>query len=202
MKHEIHKLHGSSKGTGRRTDAVDDPGARIRAHSCHPVLLLLHQKSSSTGAIGDWLQRRGYDLDIRRPTLGEALPQSLDKHAGVIVFGGPMSANDNTPKVRSEIDWLALVLEQKIPYFGSCLGAQMMVSQLGGVVKRHEKALVEIGYHPIKATIAGKKLISNWPERCFHWHNEGFSLPTGSVALATGTRFKNQANISSVAKTN
>ncbi len=40
------------------------------------------------------LKAMGYDLDIRRPCLGDALPETMDGHAGAMIFGGPMSAND------------------------------------------------------------------------------------------------------------
>lgn len=178
-----------------RDKATKNPASTSDAdtRTTHPVLLLLHQKTSCAGAVGKWLESHGYLQDIRRPTLGEPLPESLDQHAGVIVFGGPMSANDDTPEMRNEIDWLTLVLEQKVPYFGICLGAQMMVRQLGGIVSPHKEALVEIGYHSISATTEGQNLFHGWPDHCFQWHNEGFSLPKGAVTLAEGTRFKNQA---------
>ena len=158
-----------------------------------PVLLLLHQKNSCAGAVGDWLQTHGFTLDIKRPTLGEALPQTLEKHAGVIVFGGPMSANDETPEIKNEINWLTLALKEKVPYFGICLGAQLMVRQLGGEVTRHKQGLVEIGYHPLQATKAGTQLFSDWSDHYFQWHKEGFSLPVGAELLASGHRFEHQA---------
>ncbi len=179
------------------TGVLKQPGSKSGAakpgSTSDPVLLLLHQKKSCAGAVGDWLVDHGYTLDIKRPTLGEKLPQTLEKHAGLIVFGGPMSANDETPEIKNEINWLTLALEQKVPYFGICLGAQLMVRQLGGEVKPHKKGLVEVGYHPLKATSAGSKLLSDWADRYFQWHKEGFSLPSGAVSLATGQRFENQA---------
>ncbi len=175
------KQPGSTKGiaTPVRTD--------------DPVLLLLHQKKSCAGAVGDWLLSHGYRLDIKRPTLGEKLPQSLEKHAGLIVFGGPMSANDDTPEIKREIDWLTLALQQKTPYFGICLGAQMMVRQLGGEVRPHKNGLVEVGYHPLSATSAGQQLCPDWADKYFQWHKGGFSLPEGAISLASGQRFEHQA---------
>ncbi len=58
------------------------------------VLIVLHQGHSTPGRIGASLRQRGYALDIRRPSLGDPLPETLAEHAGAIVFGGPMSAND------------------------------------------------------------------------------------------------------------
>jgi len=170
------------------SSATNTPG-----QTCDPILLLLHQKKSSAGAVGAWLEHHGYRLDIKRPTLGEDLPQSLENHAGLIVFGGPMSANDETPEIKSEIDWLALALQENIPYFGICLGAQLMVRQLGGTVTPEKNGLVEVGYHPVRPTSAGRQLTSQWSDKYFQWHKEGFSLPSGAVQLASGERFEHQA---------
>ncbi len=187
--HRIDPPPSAGNPTGAKSVSSRDRMKQTLA----PVLLLLHQKSSSAGAVGDWLTDNGYQLDIRHPTLGEELPASLENHAGLIVFGGPMSANDDTPEIRKEISWLTHALEEKVPYFGICLGAQMMVHQLGGQIRPHREGLVEIGYHPIAPTKAGKALIPRWPDHCFQWHNEGFSLPDGAAQLATGARFENQA---------
>ena len=60
-----------------------------------PILIVLHQENSTPGRIGHALRQRGAPLDIRRPCFGDPLPQSLAEHAGAIIFGGPMSANDS-----------------------------------------------------------------------------------------------------------
>ncbi|MFN3227942.1 MAG: GMP synthase, partial [Hyphomicrobiales bacterium] len=59
-----------------------------------PILIILHQEHSTPGRVGMKLRERGYCLDIRRPPLGCALPETLDEHAGAVMFGGPMSAYD------------------------------------------------------------------------------------------------------------
>ena len=59
-----------------------------------PVLIILHQETSSPGRVGQLLQSMGFTLDIRRPVMDDPLPQTLENHSGAVVFGGPMSAND------------------------------------------------------------------------------------------------------------
>ena len=61
--------------------------------------------------IGDILADRGFELDIRRPRYGDDLPTTMAEHAGVIVFGGPMSANDSDDYIRREIDKWAKVVK-------------------------------------------------------------------------------------------
>jgi GMP synthase (glutamine-hydrolysing) len=156
------------------------------------ILIVLHQETSSPGRVGQLLHAEGFDLDVRRPPLGDDLPLTLTDHAGAIVFGGPMSANDEDEFVRRETDWLAVPLAEDKPFLGICLGAQMLVNHLGGKVDGHREGAVEIGWYPLQATDDGKKLM-HWPEMVYQFHREGFSLPAGATLLATSETYPNQA---------
>jgi len=156
------------------------------------ILIILHQETSTPGRVGQMLLERGFHLDIRRPPLGHPLPETLEDHAGAVMFGGPMSANDTDEFVKRETDWLAVPLREEKPFFGICLGAQNLVRHLGGNVNVHPEGQVEIGYYPISPTPAGNALM-NWPEMIYQWHREGFDLPTGAELLVTGETFENQA---------
>ena len=156
------------------------------------ILVVLHQELSSPGRVGHLLLEGGFDLDIRRPPLGDPLPDTLAHHAGAVVFGGPMSANDSDDFVRRETDWLSVPLKEDKPFLGICLGAQMLVNHLGGRVEGHGDGLVEIGWYPIEATEAGRELLQ-WPEMVYQFHREGFSLPAGATLLAGAQTYPNQA---------
>ncbi|MGE0501105.1 MAG: glutamine amidotransferase [Rhizobiaceae bacterium] len=157
-----------------------------------PVLVVLHQEQSSAGRVGHLLAEGGFDLDIRRPPLGDDLPATLERHSGAVVFGGPMSANDKDEFVRRETDWLSVPLKENRPFLGICLGAQMLVNHLGGRVEGHCDGLVEIGWYPIEPTDEGSALM-HWPEMVYQFHREGFSLPAGATLLATSETYPNQA---------
>jgi GMP synthase (glutamine-hydrolysing) len=156
------------------------------------VLVVLHQETSSPGRVGQMLIERGFDLDIRRPPLGDDLPETMEGHAGSVMFGGPMSANDGEEFVRRETDWLAVPLRENRPFLGICLGAQMLVNHLGGKVEGHQRGLVEIGWYPIRPTPEGRDLL-HWPDMVYQFHREGFSLPAGATLLATADAYPNQA---------
>lgn len=156
------------------------------------ILLVLHQPTSSPGRIGQYLSRCGYTLDIRRPVLGDALPETMEEHAGAVIFGGPMSANDDQEFIRRETDWISVPLREGAPFLGVCLGAQMLVKHLGGQVKPHPEGYAEVGYYPLHPTKAGKALME-WPETVYQWHREGMTLPSGVELLAKGDLFENQA---------
>lgn len=158
-----------------------------------PVLIVLHQEMSTPGRVGYDLRARGYALDVRRPVLGEPLPVTLAEHSGVVVFGGPMSANDETDFIKRETDWLAVPLKERKPFLGICLGAQMLARQIGGKVSFHTEGQAEIGYYPLRATAAGREVCPEWPGHIYQWHREGIELPRDATLLAEGDMFPVQA---------
>lgn len=157
------------------------------------VLLIVHQEHSDPGRVGQRLAQMGYELDLRRPCMGHDLPETMDDHVGTVVFGGPMSANDeHLPFIRAELDWLPLAVTSGKPYLGICLGAQLLSRAGGGTVAPHPDGLVEIGYFPVQATEHGRPLFPD-EGHFLQWHREGYALPNGAARLAQGTLFAEQA---------
>lgn len=165
--------------------------------SLRPVLLVLHQEHSTPGRVGRLLAERGHPLDIRRPRFGDVLPCTMENHAGAVIFGGPMSANDCDDFVKLETEWIATALKEAVPYLGICLGAQMLANQLGGRVYAHPEGRAEIGYYPLALTDHGSEVEASmrqpWPTHVYQWHREGFDCPNGARCLATGGDFPVQA---------
>jgi GMP synthase (glutamine-hydrolysing) len=158
-----------------------------------PILIVLHQEHSTPGRVGNALRQLGYKLDVRRPRFGDPLPETMAEHAGAIIFGGPMSANDQDDFIRRETEWIGVPLKENKPYLGICLGAQMFAHHLGGRVFRHPEGRAEIGYYPIRPTPAGRAVVEAWPEWVYQWHREGFDVPAGAELLAEGDTFEVQA---------
>lgn len=158
------------------------------------VLTIVHQSTSDPGLVGQILRAWGYTLDIRVPSQHDELPTTMDSHDAVVIFGGPMSANDDTtlPFIRTELDWIPVVLESGKPFLGICLGAQLLARVLGATVKPHPEELMEIGYFRVMPTGLGREHFSQ-PLYVYHWHREGFDLPNGAVPLFKGEIFENQA---------
>jgi GMP synthase (glutamine-hydrolysing) len=158
------------------------------------ILIVLHQEHSTPGRLGRLLKVQGHELDIRRPRFGDPLPDTLAEHTGAIVFGGPMSANDEDDWLRLEMDWIGVPLKEEKPFLGICLGAQMLARHLGHRVYAHPQGRVEIGYYPINPTEHGHNICDcRFPEQVYQWHREGFELPDGATLLAAGRDFETQA---------
>ena len=158
------------------------------------ILVIVHQATSSPGLVGDQLRSRGYALDLRCPALGDDLPATMVDYAAAIVFGGPMSANDDDtlPFIRTELDWVTLAVASGKPYLGICLGAQLLARVLGARVSPHPQSQREIGYYDLLPTPTGRPYFTQ-PMAVYQWHNEGFELPSGAVHLAAGATFPHQA---------
>lgn len=158
------------------------------------VLIVVHQEHSTPGKVGECLTDRGYSLDRRCPNLGDPLPADLSGYAAAIVFGGPMSANDDhLDGIRAELNWLERsALPSDCPLVGICLGAQEIARVLGAKVGKHDDGLVEIGYFDVRPTGACTSFLKE-PTVFYQWHTETFEIPKEAVHLAENDAFPGQA---------
>ena len=181
---------GTANGQSQKFGSL----ANSQRNEKRPILVILHQAGSNPGHIGQWLRASNYPLDIRRPALGDTLPQTLQQHSGSVIFGGPMSAYDNDPFLADERQLIELALREASPCLGVCLGAQLMAQVLGVEVRRDPLKRAEIGYYRVTPTKAGAEFCDLWPARFYQWHRDGFDLPHGATLLATADGpFPNQA---------
>ena len=150
------------------------------------VITVVHGSYSNTGRIGKGVQAKGFE-EVRccLPT-GDTLPDCFDDIAGAVVFGGPMSANDDDTLdfIAKELVWIDKVMEQGVPFLGICLGAQMLARTMGATVKPHDGGWHEIGFNQVVPTDAGEELLGDMGF-FYQWHGEGFDLPSGCDLLAT-----------------
>lgn len=156
------------------------------------ILVVQHEEQCPPAWFGLWLAEAGCALDVRRPDLGESLPDDLTGHHGLLVLGGHMGANDD-----AEFAWLAdtkaLVREaaaEGVPTLGICLGHQLVAVALGGEVVVNplgqQLGVLEIGW--------SEPLLGERPARGIQWNNDIVDrLPDGAVALARTERGELQA---------
>ena len=155
-----------------------------------PVLVVEHERSCPPGFVGEWLTAAGVVLDVRRPYAGDALPADLTGHAGLLVLGGAMGANDD-----ADHPWLTatkgLVREAAataVPTLGICLGHQLAAVALGGRVEPNSRGqqigLLDIGWteHAATDALTGPCL---GPARGVQWNDDlVVDPPPGAVTLA------------------
>jgi GMP synthase (glutamine-hydrolysing) len=154
------------------------------------IAIVVHQQHSRPGRVGALLEKRGYELHRLCPNFGCELPEDVSDYAGVVIFGGPMSANDcdTLDCIRNELDWIPKVIESRVPFLGLCLGAQLLTRTLGGKVGPHPEGRVEIGYARVEPTEAGRAWIPN-PMHVYEWHREGMVIPDCCELLARSDHY-------------
>jgi len=165
-----------------------------------PWLLVQHVAWEGPGLIAEEATLHRIELRVVRTDLKQDLPTPEDLvrlYGGLIVMGGPMSANDTTsfPNLDLERHLLAIATTEGFPVLGVCLGAQLLAAALGARVYRGDTP--EVGFGKVHLTPEGKADAvmgsTNIEVPVFHWHEETFDLPTGSVLLASTEWYRNQA---------
>jgi GMP synthase (glutamine-hydrolysing) len=160
------------------------------------ILVLRHEPFEHLGYFATHL--REANIPFIYKDLGQ--PISLNGYTGVIVMGGPQSANDPDPGIAGEIRLIGDAVASGIPILGVCLGAQLIAKALGAPVYRNQAT--EIGWAPVYFTEAAKldPVFGHFaagglasPTTFFHWHGETFDLPQGAEWLAYSDLCRHQA---------
>jgi len=159
------------------------------------VIAFRHVPFEHLGLIAPALEAKGIEFEYADLYEDPALSIPLDGIDGLILMGGPMSANDDLGYIRRELGLIRQAAEEGKPVLGVCLGAQLIAKALGGRVYRNP--VKEIGWFPVGWTEAARQdpLLAGLtqPETVFHWHGETFDLPAGAVWLAASEACRNQA---------
>ncbi len=152
-------------------------------------LVFQHVAIEHPGILRDYMAADGVTWDAVELDEGEPIPD-LEPYDALLVMGGPMDVWQE-----AEHPWLVpekaairrWVTEMKRPYFGLCLGHQLLASALGAEVGPGKP---EIGVLPVELTAEGRqdRLLQGVasPLQTLQWHSaEVKALPPGSVALAS-----------------
>lgn len=164
------------------------------------VLILKNVSREGPGLLQEVLKERAIPYTITDLNRGEATP-SLEGIKALIILGGPDSANDQTSKIRKELDLLARVLSTGLPFLGICLGMQLLVKAAGGRVVRGP--VQEVGFRApdghlftIELTSQGRRdPVFRGLSRALHvfqLHGESVELGDKQVLLARGNLVPNQ----------
>lgn len=159
------------------------------------VVAFRHVPFEGLGLIQPALEEKGISIELADLfERGQPVPD-IGTAAGLIFMGGPMSANDDLPYLRQEIEIIRDAAGRGQPVLGICLGSQMIAKALGARVYRNP--FKEVGWFPVHPTTGGKndRLLSalESPETVLQWHGETFELPAGAEWLAYSGLCRNQA---------
>ena len=160
------------------------------------VLVLQHIACEPPGAFEDVLTAAGADIHRVELDEGEPLP-SWQNYVAIVAMGGPMSVNDDAelPWLTAEKQAIADAVRAGVPYWGSCLGVQLLAASLGASV--YPGTQPEVGVLPVTLTDDGRSdpVFAGLPAEflTLQWHGDTFDLPDGATLLASSPAYPNQA---------
>ena len=160
------------------------------------TLILQHIACEPPGVFEDVLSERGAELHRVELDEGEPLPDWHEFDA-IIAMGGPMSATDDAalPWLAAEKTLIGEAVRSGIPFWGVCLGVQLLAASLGARVYPGPEP--EVGLLPVTITPEARNdpVFADAPTDLvtLQWHGDTFDLPTGAVRLASSPAYANQA---------
>ena len=160
------------------------------------ALVLQHISCEPPGAYEDVLRERGATLERVELDEGDPLPDWREFDA-IIAMGGPMSVGDDAalPWLSDEKRLIADAVEADRPFWGVCLGVQLLAASLGARV--YPGPSPEVGILPVSLTLDGltDPVFAGLPRDVLtlQWHGDTFDLPHDAVRLAGSPAYPNQA---------
>ncbi|MGY1752557.1 type 1 glutamine amidotransferase [Blastococcus sp. SYSU D01042] len=164
------------------------------------LLVVVPSETDPPARLGGWLTGAGLILDERHLGRGDALPETLEGHDGLLVLGGPQSATDDeatSPELAGVRALLRAAIATGTPTLAVCLGAQLL-AQVGGGTVRVGSEGPEVG-----ATLVAKRdaayadplfgPLPLSPDVVAWHHDEIAALPPGATLLASNPHYAHQA---------
>jgi len=162
------------------------------------ILILEHGPDSGARRLATALRDVGHRLTTIRLHEDQPLPPDLDDVDGIVLTGGPASANDDDlPWLAPEMELIREAHEVRMPVVGLCLGCQILGRTFGGAVGPVVGGAC-VGWIGVDQTEAGKTdpLHAGIPWRTLqpHWNRECVTeLPAGAESLASSGRYPHAA---------
>ncbi len=160
------------------------------------VLFIKHITIEGPGTIADFLEDSKIPYTVIDLSYGDKVPKLEKDFQTIICLGGPMNVYEEEKYsfLKYEDILLKRVVDEKVPFLGICLGAQLIAKATGAkVTKNPEK---EIGWYKIVLNDYGLKdgLFKGFPEvfTVYQWHGDTFGIPEGGRRLAFSELCQNQ----------
>lgn len=156
-----------------------------------PILIIKNNVHEGPGIIEEILLDQKIAYEIKDLDIGDEFPDP-GNYSALIILGGPDSANDDTPKMKQELERVKEALELEIPILGICLGMQVLCKAAGGIVK--ESPYMEIGFfHENHEAYTIEHLTNDTifnglpkPFRVFQLHLETVEIPYHAKLIGKG----------------
>lgn len=164
-------------------------------HDYGELLVLRYHPAAGLGDLETMLEERAVRRPFRVVDLaeGDEVPPLTEPVRGVLVLDGPpsLAEEDQQPWFDrvAELELVLAAIYGEVPVFGIGLGAQLLVTALGGEVTRQEAPVV--GFQPLTRTQAAQddEIFAGWPDgsTALVLHRDAVSrAPSGSDVMLEG----------------
>lgn len=162
-------------------------------------LMIVPEATAPAGLVGETMIAEGASYDTLMPLERHAshapfdypgIPREPGDYTGLVVLGGPMSANetDKHPFLAEATDLIRAFAAEDRPVLGICLGGQLIARAFGGEVYRMGR--LESGFYTMAVTSEGRRdpIFSTLGTEItsFQNHFEAVRNIRDAVSLATG----------------
>jgi GMP synthase (glutamine-hydrolysing) len=160
------------------------------------ALVLQHIACEPPGAFADVMRERGWQIVTCEIDETGSAPDAEEFDA-IVAMGGPMSVNDELelPWLVDEKRLIGAAVRAGVPYFGACLGVQLLASSLGARV--YPGPGPEVGILPVELSDEGRvdPVLGSLDGQILtlQWHGDTFELPYDAVLLAGSEAYPHQA---------
>jgi GMP synthase (glutamine-hydrolysing) len=160
------------------------------------ALVLQHIACEPPGAFAEVMRERRWAMVTCEIDEVGNVP-SWDDFDAIVAMGGPMSANDELalPWLAAEKRLIGDAVSAGVPYFGTCLGVQLLAASLGAQV--YAGPSPEVGILPVELTDEGRvdPVLGGLEGQILtlQWHGDTFDLPVDAVLLAGTDAYPHQA---------
>jgi GMP synthase (glutamine-hydrolysing) len=161
------------------------------------ALAIVHQTDAGPGVFAEEMRARGVELDEwLLSERGTGPPVDVANYDAVLTFGGAMHADqeERHPWLRFEKDFLAAMVDDRMPMLAVCLGSQLLAEAGGGRARRASEP--EIGWYEVEITEEGRAdpVIGPLAPRftAFQWHSYE-ALPADGAAILARSPVCSQA---------
>jgi GMP synthase (glutamine-hydrolysing) len=160
------------------------------------ALVLQHIACEPPGAFAEVMRERRWATVTCEIDETGSVPQ-WDEFDAIVAMGGPMSVNDEQalPWLAGEKRMIGDAVSAGVPYFGTCLGVQLLAASLGAHV--YAGPSPEVGILPVELTDEGRvdPVLGSLDGQILtlQWHGDTFDLPVDAVLLAGSDAYPHQA---------
>ncbi|MEJ6494342.1 MAG: type 1 glutamine amidotransferase [Actinomycetes bacterium] len=155
------------------------------------VLVVQNEIDDPVALVGEWINEVGVEVEVVHAYRGETVPAVLPAHiSGAIAMGGYMGANDDVefPWLTDARSLMKDVIANDVPFFGICLGGQLLATAVDGVVEPTPVPEIgiasfrishEAGRDAVFGKLAGQEVLAA------EWHKDYITdLPDDVLVLA------------------